>query len=77
MADEKEKEGSGFAVDDLIDETSLDESEMDDWEKKERMKREKAARLMAKAILAGSLDEEGVVKSIMDFYDTAMLMRSI
>lgn len=26
MADEKEK-GSGFAVDDLIDETSLDESE--------------------------------------------------
>lgn len=76
MADEKEK-GSGFAVDDLIEETSLDESEMDDWEKKERSKREKAARLMAKAILAGSLDEEGIVKSIMDFYDTAMLMRNI
>lgn len=76
MADEKEK-GSGFAVDDLIEATSLDEDEMDDWEKKERSKREKAARLMAKAILAGSLDEEGVVKSIMDFYDTAMLMRNI
>lgn len=29
MADEKEKEGSGFAVDDLIEATSLDEDEMD------------------------------------------------
>lgn len=77
MADEKEKGGSGFAVDDLIEATSLDEDEMDDWEKKERNKREKAARLMAKAILASSLDEEGIVKSIMDFYDTAMLMRNI
>lgn len=71
------KESSGFAVDDLIDETSLDESEMDEWEKKERDRRKKVALLMAKAILKNPLDEDSIAESIMKFYDTANLMRSI
>lgn len=73
----KEKESSGFPIDDMIEDTSLEDSEMDDWERKEREKRKKVARLMARAILKGSLDEDGITESIMSFYDAAQLMRSI
>lgn len=73
----EDKESSGFPLDDMIEETSLEDSDMDDWERKEREKRKKVARLMARAILKGSLDEDGITESIVAFYDAAQLMRSI
>ena len=60
----KEKESSGFPIDDMIEDTSLEDSEMDEWERKEREKRKKVARLMARAILKGSLDEDGIYGTI-------------
>lgn len=73
----EDKESSGFPLDDMIEETSLEDSEMDDWERKEREKRKKVARLMARAILKGPMDEDGITESIVAFYDAAQLMRSI
>ena len=73
----EDKKGSGLHLEYISEETSLEDSDMDDWERKEREKRKKVARLMARAILKGSLDEDGITESIVAFYDAAQLMRSI
>lgn len=71
----EEKESSGFPLDDMLED---DIEPADEWEKREKERRKKAAKLMAKAILAGSLEsEDAIAESIMKFYDTANILRSI
>lgn len=73
----KEKESSGFPLDDMLD-GDFEVEPVDDWEKKEKERREKAAGLLAQAIFKSDMSsEEAIKRTIIKFQDMANLMRSI